>query len=112
MGTALTLQSGLLRTAPSATLTLPDGATLSFEGPAQYVQDNLRVVRAAGAGVLNFGHGARLDCTGLGQVSITRTAGLLTNNMSRAVGLGASTTEGIDRIWTVKPPPPPARPCP
>ena len=102
VGTALTLQNGLLRTAPSATLTLPDGATVSGEGPSQYVQGNLRVVRAAGSGVLDFGNGASLDRTGLGQVTITRTAGLLTNNVSRAVGLGSSTTQGIDRIWTVE----------
>ena len=102
LGTALTLQSGLLRTAPSATLTLPDGVALSGEGPGRYVQGNLRVVRAAGSGVLDFGHGASLDRTELGQVTITRTAGLLTNNVSRAVGLGTATTQGIDRIWTVE----------
>lgn len=102
VGTALTLQSGLLRTAPTATLTLPDGATLSGEGPGQYVQGNLRVVRAAGTGVLDFGHGLRLDRTGLGQVTATRTAGLRTDNLSRATSLPSVTGISIDRIWTVE----------
>ncbi|MDQ2768987.1 MAG: T9SS type A sorting domain-containing protein [Bacteroidota bacterium] len=102
LGTALTLQSGLLRTAPTATLTLPDGATLSGEGPGQYVQGNLKVVRAAGSGMLDFGHGLSLDRTGLGQVAATRTAGLLTDNVSRGVNLGNGAYKGIDRIWTVE----------
>ena len=100
--TALTLQSGLLRTAPAATLTLPDGATLNGESPGQYVQGNLRVVRAAGSGLLDFGHGLTLDRTGLGQVTATRTAGLLTDNLSRGVNLGNAALKGIDRIWTVE----------
>jgi hypothetical protein len=102
VGTALTLQSGLLRTAPTATLTLPDGATLSGEGPGQYVQGNLKVVRAAGSGVLDFGHGLTLDRTGLGQVTATRTAGLLTDNLSRGVNPANAAFKGIDRIWTVE----------
>jgi hypothetical protein len=102
VGTALTLQSGLLRIAPAATLTLPDGAILSGEGPGQYVQGNLRIVRAAGSGVLDFGHGLVLDRSGLGQVTATRTAGLLTDNVSRGVNLGNSSLKGIDRIWTVE----------
>ncbi|MGI4864363.1 MAG: T9SS type A sorting domain-containing protein [Janthinobacterium lividum] len=103
VGTALTLQSGLLRTAPTATLTLPDGATLSGEQTGQYVQGNLRIVRAAGSGVLDFGHGATLDRTGLGSVTITRTAGLLTDNLSRGVNFDNTSRQGIDRIWTVVP---------
>ncbi|MDO7851774.1 T9SS type A sorting domain-containing protein [Hymenobacter convexus] len=102
VGAALILQSGLLRTAPAATLTLPNGATLAGEQTGQYVQGNLRIERSAGSGVLDFGHGAALDRTGLGAVAITRTAGLQTNNLSRAVGLGTTTAQGIDRIWTVE----------
>jgi hypothetical protein len=90
VGTALTLQSGLLRTAPAATLTLPEGATLSGEAPGQYVQGNLRILRAAGSGVLDFGHGLSLDRTGL-----------LTNDLSRGVNFSNSALQGIDRIWTV-----------
>ncbi len=102
VGTALMLQSGLLRTAPTATLTLPNGATLSGEGPGQYVQGNLRIIRAAGSGVLDFGHGLSLDHSGLGQVTATRTAGLLADNLSRATNLSRPSQKGIDRIWTVE----------
>lgn len=102
VGAALTLQSGLLRTALAATLTLPDGATLSGEAPDQYVQGNLRIIRAAGSGELNFGHGLTLDRSGLGQITATRTAGLLTDNLSRGVNLGNAGLKGIDRIWTVE----------
>jgi hypothetical protein len=102
VGTALTLQSGLLRTAPTATLTLPDGATLSGEATGQYVQGNLRIIRAAGSGVLDFGHGLTLDRSGLGQVAATRTAGLLTDNLSRGVNFNNTALKGIDRIWTVE----------
>ncbi|MDO7849818.1 T9SS type A sorting domain-containing protein [Hymenobacter sp. M29] len=112
VGTALILQSGLLRTAPAVTLTLPDGATLSGEQTGQYVQGNLRIERAAGSGVLDFGHGATLDRSGLGAVAITRTAGLLTDNLSRAVGLGSPGVRGIDRIWTVETAVAPAAPVP
>jgi hypothetical protein len=101
VGTALTLQSGLLRTDPTATLTLPDGATLSGEGPGQYVQGNLRIVRAAGSGVLDFGHGLTLDRTSLGQVTATRAAGLLLDNVSRTA-LPNAAGKSIDRIWTVE----------
>ena len=102
VGTALTLQSGLLRTAPSATLTLPDGATLSGEQTGQYVQGNLRVIRAAGSGTTDFGNGLSLDRSGLGQVTATRTAGLLTDNVSRGVNPTTPGFKGIDRIWTVE----------
>ncbi|MDO7852978.1 T9SS type A sorting domain-containing protein [Hymenobacter convexus] len=103
VNTALTLQSGLLRTAPTATLTLPDGATLSGETTGQYVQGNLRIIRAAGSGVLDFGHGLTLDRSGLGQVAATRTAGLLTDNLSRGVNFNNTALKGIDRIWNVEP---------
>jgi hypothetical protein len=112
VGTALTLQSGLLRTASTATLTLPDGATLSGEQTGQYVQGNLRILRAAGSGGLDFGHGATLDRTGLGSVSITRTAGLLTNDLSRGVNFNNTSLQGIDRIWTVVPERTPTAPVP
>jgi hypothetical protein len=98
----LLLLSGPVRTAPTATLTLPDGATLAGEATGRYVQGNLRVVRAAGTGVLDFGHGLSLDRTGLGQVTATRTAGLLTDNLSRGVNLSNNALKGIDRIWTVE----------
>ncbi|MBJ6110798.1 hypothetical protein JAO73_17370 [Hymenobacter sp. BT523] len=99
---ALTLQSGLLRTAPAAMLTLPNGATLSGEAPGRYVQGNLRIVRAAGSGLLDFGHGFALNRSGLGQVAVTRTAGLLTDNLSRGINFTTPALKGIDRIWTVE----------
>jgi len=111
VGTALTLQSGLLRTDPAATLTLPDGATLSGEGPGQYVQGNLRIVRAAGSGVLDFGHGLSLDRTSLGQVTATRAAGLMLDNVSRTA-LPNTAGKSIDRIWTVETTTAPAAPVP
>jgi len=43
----LTLASGLVRTVPTATLTLPDGAALIGETTARYVAGNLRAERAA-----------------------------------------------------------------
>ncbi|UOQ97244.1 hypothetical protein MUN81_18640 [Hymenobacter sp. 5317J-9] len=108
----LQLSSGLLRTDPAATLTLPDGATLAGEASGRYVQGNLRVVRAAGSGVLDFGLGATLDRTGLGQVTITRTAGLLTDNVSRGVNFTNGSLKGIDRIWAVETAVAPAAPVP
>ena len=43
----LTLASWLVRTAPTATLTLPDGAALISETTARYVAGNLRAEHAA-----------------------------------------------------------------
>lgn len=106
----LLLQSGLVRTAPAATLTLPDGATLTGEASGRYVQGNLRLVHRAGSGVFTFAHGLRLDITNLGQVTATRTAGLLTDNLSRGVNLANTALKGIDRIWTVEPTTAPAAP--
>jgi len=103
---ALTLLNGLVRTAPvgAATplfaLTLPDGASLTGEAPGRYVEGSVRVLRNSGSGVLDFGHGAVLDRTGLGNVAITRTAGLLAPGVSYGTNL-AGTTRVIDRVWTV-----------
>ena len=101
--TATTLTTGLVRTDPGATLILPDGASLSGEAAGRYVQGNVRIVRNSVAGPVNFGNGATLDGTGqsLGVVSITRTAGLQTADVSYGQNLGSPTKKGIDRIWTV-----------
>ena len=113
LGGVLTLDAGLVRTAAKAVLTLPDGATLAGEGPGRYVQGHLRVIRNAVPGLVDFGHGVRLDGTGqaLGAVSVTRTAGLATAGVSHGTNLGA-TTKGIDRIWTVVPAAQPGSPLP
>ena len=62
---------------------------------------------------MDFGHGAALNPQGnaLGTVSITRTAGLLTPDVSYGTNLGA-TAKGIDRIWTVSPAAQPAAGAP
>lgn len=102
---ATTLTTGILRTAPGATLILPDGATLSGETTGRYVQGNVRITRNAVTGPVNFGNGAILDGTGqpMGAVSITRTAGLQTADVSYGQNLGSPSYKGIDRIWTIAP---------
>ena len=82
----LTLTTGLLRTAPAATLLLPDGATLTGEAAGRYVQGNLQAVRNAvsGSAPVAFPNSASLNPGGqnLGTVTITRTAGLQTAGVS------------------------------
>ena len=114
---ALTLLNGMVRTAPVgastplATLTLPDGATLTGEAAGRYVQGNLRAVRNAvgGTAAVAFPNSAALDPKGqnLGTVTITRTAGLLAPGLSYGQNTGA-TTKGIDRVWSVVAALPPA----
>ncbi|MBF9221705.1 T9SS type A sorting domain-containing protein [Hymenobacter ruricola] len=113
IGSALTLVAGLVRTAASATISLPDGAVLAGEAPGRYVQGHLKITRNAVPGLVDFGHGVRLDGTGqaLGAVSVTRSAGLLAAGQSHGTNLGG-TTKGIDRIWTVVPTNPPSSPVP
>jgi len=64
----------------------------------------LSLTAVSGAAV-DFGHGAVLDPTtnNLGTVAITRTAGLLTDDVSRGVNFANTAYKGIDRIWTVVP---------
>ncbi|AYA37697.1 T9SS C-terminal target domain-containing protein [Hymenobacter oligotrophus] len=95
----ITLTAGNVRTASTAVLSLPDGATLVGETAGRVVQGNLRVVRASGSGNLDFGHGLTLDRTGLGQVTVTRTAGLQTAGVS--YGQNGS-YQGIDAVWQVQ----------
>ncbi|MDO7877798.1 FG-GAP-like repeat-containing protein [Hymenobacter sp. ASUV-10] len=110
----LTLTDGLVNTHDGTTLStlrLPATATLSGEASGRYVQGSLAVTRPVGSGAaVNFGHGATLDpgTNSLGAVTITRTAGLLTNDVSRGVSLGASANQGIDRIYTVSADTPPS----
>lgn len=98
----LRLINGMVHTSSGKTISLPAGAALLGEAPGRYVQGNLRITRAAVNGPTDFGHGVWLDGTGhaLGEISVTRTAGLRTADLSYGNRLG-STTKGIDRIWTI-----------
>ncbi|MBH8557013.1 T9SS type A sorting domain-containing protein [Hymenobacter negativus] len=99
------LTSGLLRTAPTATLLLPDGATLTGEASGRYVQGNLRVDRAnvSGSASVDFGNGFGLNPNSntLGTVRVTRTAGLQTAGLSYGQNPANASQKGIDRVWTV-----------
>ncbi len=106
---ALTLVSGLVNTKNGAalnTLRLPNGAVLSGEATGRYVLGALAITRNSVSGAaVDFGHGAVLDPTtnNLGTVVITRTAGLLTPDVSFGQNLNNAGLKGIDRIWTVAP---------
>jgi hypothetical protein len=103
----LSLNNGLITTKNGATvntLRLPNGATLTGEATGRYVLGALEITRSAVSGAaVDFGHGAVLDPTSnnLGTVAITRTAGLLTDDVSRGVNFANTAYKGIDRIWTV-----------
>ena len=105
----LGLTNGLVNTQNGATvytLRLPNGATLSGEAAGRYVLGALQITRNAVSGApVDFGHGAVLDPTtnNLGTVAITRTAGLLTADVSFGQNLNNTGLKGIDRIWTVVP---------
>ncbi|MGY3090261.1 hypothetical protein ACVWYF_003316 [Hymenobacter sp. UYAg731] len=105
----LSLSSGLISTKNGgtvSTLRLPNGATLTGETSGRYVLGALEITRNAVSGaVVDFGHGAMLNPTtnNLGTVVITRTAGLLTDDVSRGVNFANTAYKGIDRIWTVAP---------
>lgn len=106
----LSLSNGLVNTkAPTGTvytLRLPAGASLSGEATGRYVLGALQITRNGVSGApVDFGHGAALDpgANNLGIVSITRTAGLLTADVSFGQNLGNSSLQGIDRIWVVTP---------
>ena len=110
----LTLVAGLVRTAPTATITLPAGAALLGETNARQVAGNLRMERAAvaGPGFVDFGNGLRLDPGGnaLGAVAVVRTAGLQLANVSYGVNPADPTKKGIDQVWRVLPATQPASP--
>jgi hypothetical protein len=105
----LSLTNGLVNTKNSGTvfiLRLPNGATLSGEATGRYVLGSLEITRNAVSGAaVDFGHGAVLDPTSnnLGTVAITRTAGLLTDDVSQGVNFRNTSYKGIDRIWTISP---------
>ncbi len=110
----LILTNGLVNTQSGATLStlhLPAGATLSGEASGRYVMGSLEITRNAVSGAaVDFGHGVVLDpkTNNLGTVVITRTAGLLTNDVSRGANFTSPADQGIDRLWTVSPATPPS----
>lgn len=105
----LALTSGLVNTKYGATvnvLRLPNGATLSGEATGRYVLGSLEITRNTVSGALvDFGHGAVLDPTtnNLGTVAVTRTAGLLTPDVSYGQNLNNAGLKGIDCLWAVVP---------
>ena len=108
VNTLLTLTRGLVRTqAPGgtlATLSLPDGASLTGEQSGRYVQGRLAATRGSvgGSAPAVFPNGFTLNPNGqtLGTVTVTRTAGLQTAGLSYGTNVGG-TTKGIDRVWQV-----------
>ena len=105
----ISLTNGLVNTKNGGTvftLRLPEGATLSGEATGRYVLGALQITRNAVSGAaVDFGHGAVLDPTtnNLGTVTITRTAGLLMDDVSQGASATTPKYRGIDRIWTVSP---------
>jgi hypothetical protein len=110
----LTVGSGMVLTDPAATITLPDGAAILSEGNGHYVRGNLEIIRNGTNGSVDFGHGVVLDGSGqgLGTVSIVRTAGLLTPDVSFGQNFANTSYKGIDRIWTIEPASQPTGPGP
>jgi hypothetical protein len=99
----LALTTGLVRTAATAAITLPAGATLTGEAAGRYVQGNLRAVSpVSGNAAVAFANSASINPNGqdLGTVTVTRTAGLQTAGVSYGQNLAGS-NKGIDRVWTV-----------
>ena len=99
----LVTTNGLIKTPASATITLPDGGSVTGEAAGHYVQGNLKVQRNAVSASTDFTNSFVLNPNGqsLGAVSVTRTAGLLTPGVS--YGTPDGTKAGIDRIWRVEP---------
>ncbi|MGI4832568.1 MAG: hypothetical protein ACRYFK_03815 [Janthinobacterium lividum] len=113
----LSLRNGYVTTkaasGPVYTLRLPNGASLSGEASGRYVLGALQITRSGVSGAaVDFGHGAMLDpgTNNLGTVSIIRTAGLQTADVSYGQNLGNNSQQGIDRIYTVVPATQPSTP--
>ena len=106
----LSLRNGYVTTKAASgtvyTLSLPNGASLSGEASGRYVLGALQITRSGvSGGAVDFGHGAVLNpgTNNLGTVSITRTAGLQTADVSYGQNLGNPSQQGIDRIYAVVP---------
>jgi len=110
---SLVLNQGLVRAPAGVVVDLAAAAGLAGEAPGRYVQGSLRTQRPAVSGFVDFGLGFTLDASGqsLGTVTVTRTAGLKTPNLSYGQNVGG-TTQGIDRIYTVSSQQAPSTPLP
>ncbi|SNR49996.1 Por secretion system C-terminal sorting domain-containing protein [Hymenobacter mucosus] len=96
----LKLTNGMVRTAPNATISLTAAANVTGEAAGRYVQGNLRVTRDNVTTAISFTNSATIGGNGqnLGQVTVTRTAGLTTAGASYGT---FGNNKSIDRVWTV-----------
>ena len=102
----LTLTNGMVRTTAATKVALPNGATVTGEQSGRYVAGNLEVTRnsLSGATPVAFPNGATITPNNnLGNVVVTRTAGLNSSNVSFGVNPTDNTKKGIDQIWTIAP---------
>lgn len=102
----LTLTSGLVTTAPTTTLRLLDGATITGEQNGRYVRGNLAAVKASvpASALTTFANSFTLaPTTMLANLTVTRTAGLQTAQLSYGTNASGS-TKGIDRLWRTSAP--------
>jgi hypothetical protein len=85
---------------------LPEGASLSPEAAGRYVQGNLRAVRSgvSGSAPVTFPNGVTINPGGnaMGTVTVTRTAGLQTADVSYGVNPRNAYQQGIDRMWHIE----------
>ncbi len=102
----LTLTNGMVTTAPSATLRLVNGATVSGESSTRYVAGNLAAVKAnvPGGAATAFPNGLTVTPSAtLTNLTATRTAGLNTAQVSYGTD-GSGNNKGIDQIWQTSAP--------
>jgi hypothetical protein len=96
----LKLTNGMVRTPASATISLTNAASVTGEAAGRYVLGNLRVTRDNVTTATDFTNSATIGGNGqsLGQVVVTRTAGLVAAGISHGT---FNSSKSIDRIWTV-----------
>jgi hypothetical protein len=102
----LTLTNGMVRTTNATKVALLNGAAISGEQNGRYVAGNLEVTRSSvsGAAPVSFANGATITPNNnLGNVVVTRTAGLNQVNVSYGVNPSDNTKKSIDQIWTIAP---------
>ena len=98
----VTLTSGMMKTAAASAVILPDGSSVSGETTGRYIAGNLQVTRngVSGASPIVFPNGVSITPNAaLGNLTITRTAGLQTAQTSYGTNPNNAAQKGIDRIW-------------